>query len=247
MELVVERIQLLWYNYIMRKRFMNHCLYLAAFMFCSICLPIGAQGFWGKISWFGEASVLFFPESNGMDSDPMPILPSPGFGAAFPVGGPMKIEVTFDFYLTHYGYSYELERAIPNAIENRSARVIGSILAVQAAAYFNITSLLTVRAYAGPAADLRIVVMAADLGPDDKEDASRQTNSVRKYFWSGGRWFLPVTGAGLDFTVNDRIKIGIDLRSWLPVYRLWTGEKLPALEGWRFSPGIRFTIRPGSE
>ena len=242
---LVEKIGFLCYNNDMRKLFFAHVPFLALLMLCVVGLPLDAQGFFRKISWFGEASVLFFPEGNGMDSDPMPILPSPGLGAAFPVGGPMRVEVTLDFYLTHYGYSYELERAVPNAIENRSARVIGSILAVQAAAYFNVSSLLTIRAYAGPAADLRIVVMAADLGPGDEEDASRQTNSARKYFWSQGRWLLPVTGAGLDFSINERFKVGIDLRAWIPAYRLWTKENLPALEGWRFNPGIRFTFRPG--
>ena len=230
----------------MGKRFFAHCLFLAL-MILAVGLPLDAQGYFSKISWFGEGSVIFFPEDNGMDSDPMPILPSPGLGVVFPVNKLINIEATLDFYLTHYGYSYKLDRAVPSAIENRSARVIGSVLAVQAAAYFDVTTLLTARAFAGLAADLRIVLIAADLGPGDERDASEQTDSVRKYFWSQARWLLPVTGGGVDFTINERIKVGIDLRAWLPAYRLWTKEGLPFLEGWRFAPGIRFTIRPRPE
>jgi hypothetical protein len=90
---------------------------------------------------------------------------------------------------------------------------------------------------------MRIVLLAPDLGPDDKDDASGQTGSVRDYFWSQGRWFMPVLGVGVDFTLTPRFKLGIDFRTWVPIYRLWTNEDLPAIEGWRFGPGLRLTIR----
>ena len=230
-------------------------IFFAVLIFCFMTLPLVSQeneseqqpgepqSFSGKISWFFEASVMFFPEKNGVYSDPMPILPSPGVGVSYPFTNIFKMELTLDFYMTHYGYSGALDRAVPTAIENRSARVIGSVLGFQGAAYFDITKLLTVRAYGGLAADLRIIIMAAGLAPEDEYDASRQTGLVRKYFWSKGRWFLPVMGVGLDFSINDNTKLGIDFRVWAPLYRLWTGENLPAIEGWRFNPGIRFTIR----
>jgi hypothetical protein len=198
-------------------------------------------GFFKKLSWFIEGSVLFFPEDNGYHSDPMPILPSPGFGVSYPFTNLFRLELTFDFYMTHYGYSTELDRAVPMAQENRSARVIGILLGVQAAWYFNFTPILTGRAFIGPAADLRIVLIAAGLNDAD-DDAADQTDSVRKYFWSQGRWFMPVIGTGLDITVNPRFKVGLDFRVWMPAYRIWSGEDLPGIEGWRFSPGIRFTI-----
>jgi len=198
-------------------------------------------GFFSKISWFVNGSVLFFPEDNGMYSDPMPVLPSLGLGASYPITDILKLELTLDFYMTHYGYA--LDRAVPQAIENRSALVIGSLFAFQAAAYFNVTSFMTVRAYGGPAADLRIVLVAEDLNSGDMDDAQRQTDAVLNYFWSSGRWFMPVVGAGVDFNISSRFKVGIDLRVWIPIYRLWTGEDLPPIEGWRFGPGIRFTFR----
>ena len=202
------------------------------------------QGFFGKISWFAAGSVLFFPEHNGMASDPMPILPSLGAGASYPITKILRAELTLDFYMTHYGYDDTLKRAVPNSIENRTSRVIGSLLAFQLAAYFDVTSFITLRAYCGPAADLRIVLIAEDLneGLDDMDTIRRQTDSVRNYFWSSGRWFMPVMGVGADFTLNSRVKLGVDMRVWAPIYRLWTGENLPAIEGWRFGPGIRLTF-----
>jgi len=201
-----------------------------------------ARGFFRNFFWFLDMSVLFFPEKNGMGSDPMPVLPSPGAGIAYKVTNIFRLELTLDFYLTHYGYNYTLNRAVPAAIENRSARVISSLLGFQAAAYFNVNSFMTVRVYGGPAADLRIVVVAAGLNAIDMDDAKKQTNSVRNYFWSSGRWFMPVMGAGLDFAISPRFRMGIDLRIWAPFYRAWTREKAPAIEGWRFGPGIRFSF-----
>ena len=234
----MEKVAILWYILGMRKRFL--LFVVCIFIFGS--LPLGAQSFFGKLSWFIEGSVLFFPEDNGVDSDPMPILPSPGLGASYPFNNILRMEFTLDLYWTNYGYSYNLDRAVPAAIENRSAQVIGPLLAVQAAAFFNVTSFMTVRVYGGPAADLRIVFMASGLRSDDKDDASKQTDSVRSYFWSSGRWFMPVLGTGADFIINPRFKVGLDLRVWAPIYRLWSGEDLPSIEGWRFGAGLRFSI-----
>ena len=248
----------MWYIYCMGKHFLLYRAFFAVLIFCLGVLPLASQendageqageagNFFGKISWFAEGSVLFFPEDNGLESDPMPVLPSPGVGASYPITGLFRLELTLDLYLTHYGYSYTLGRAVPDAIENRTARVIGFILGFQAAWYFDLTSFMTLRLYCGPAADLRIVLVAADLDNESSaamDDIRRRTDEVRSYFWSSGRWFLPVVGLGTDFTINPRFKLGIDFRVWAPMYRLWSGEDLPAVEGWRFGPGVRFTIR----
>ena len=239
----------------MGKRLFARHLFLMGLFFCLAAFPVFAQEnedenppaqpqkFFDKLTWYIEGSVLFFPENNGMYSDPMPVLPSLGAGVSYPFTNIFSLDLTLDYYMTHYGYSYVLDRAVPQAMENRSSRVIGLLFAIEAAAYFSITPLFSVRVYGGPAADFRIVLLAAGLNDADLEDASKQTDSVRKYFWSSGRWFMPVIGTGFDFTVNSRFAIGIDLRVWMPAYRIWTGEDLPAIEGWRFDPGIRFTIR----
>jgi len=231
--------------------------FLAIFVLSLMAFPLGAQeqagaepeeearAFPRKLSGFVEGSVFFFPEDNGMYSDPMKILPSLGGGLSFPFTNMIRAEFTLDLYSTHYGYSAELDRAVPDAIENRTARVIGFVLGLQAAWYYDVTSFITVRAYGGPAVDLRAVFLAEHLteGLDDLTAIRKDVDAVRKYFWSKGRWFMPVIGTGVDFTLNSRFKLGIDMRVWAPIYRLWSGEDLPAIEGWRFGPGVRLTIR----
>jgi hypothetical protein len=213
--------------------------------FGALAIPLEAQGFFSRLTWAAEGSVLFFPEDNGMHSDPMPVLPSPGVAVSHPLPWPMHLELTLDFYFTHYGYDFELDRAVPYAIENRSSFVFGSVLGVQALALFNITPLIDVRAYGGLSADLRIVLVAEDLneGVDPMDEIQRETDAVRDYFWSKGRWLFPVLGGGIDFNLNPKLKLGLDLRIWFPLYRLWTAEDLPAIEGWRFGVGARITFR----
>jgi len=231
----------------MEKRFFMgklHRIVLAALILGLPALPLGAEGFFSRISWFVEGSILFFPEDNGMESDPMPILPSLGAGASHPLTSRLALELTLDFYTTHYGYSHTLNRPVPLAIENRTARVLGFLLGLQLTRHFYLTPAVRIRAYGGPAADLRIVLVASGLngGFDDMDEIRRDTDLVRNYFWSQGRWFKPLVGVGADYTLNSGFRLGFDFRVWMPVYRLWTRENLPAVEGWRFGPGIRLTI-----
>jgi hypothetical protein len=221
---------------------------LCVMMFFLSALPLGAQSLLSPFSLSFEGSILFFPEDNGNAGDPMPVLPSFGAALALPVWGPLCAELTLDLYFTHYAYDPALARAVPAAIENRSAFVFGSLLGIQALGRFPLSERFTVRAYGGPAADLRIITLAADLNPRDTAggldtNARLQTEAVREYFWGKGRWFMPVAGAGIDYTINEKFLLGLDFRTWFPMYRIWSGEDLPAMEGWRFGMGLRFTMR----
>jgi hypothetical protein len=237
----------LWYIKDMKRTFLPFPAFFVVMFFLSV-LPLGAQSLWNSFSLSFEGSILFFPEDNGREGDPMPVLPSPGAALAYPIWGPVYAELTLDLYFTNYRYSAALGRAVPAAIENRSAFVFGSLLGIQAVGRFPLSQRFTVRAYGGPAADLRIITLAADLNPRDTTggldtNARLQTDAVQEYFWGKGRWFLPVIGAGLDYTINEKFLLGLDFRTWFPLYRAWSGEDLPAVEGWRFGMGLRFTIR----
>jgi hypothetical protein len=226
----------------------------------AVSFPLGAQGFFNHFSWSLKGSVLFFPEDNGPTvGAPMPILGAFGGGAAYNFWGPLSAEFSLDIYLPYYnswGYDYNLDRAIPVEWENRSASVYGFVTGLLLSARFPLGKTASVRVFGGPAADLRIVALSSDLNSSDytgdpATDPKIQTEAVKHYFWSKGRWFLPVFGSGMDFNLSPKIKLGFDLRVWFPVYRLWSGENLPGIEGWRFGVGVRLTFRreeaPGGE
>jgi len=209
---------------------------------CSL-VPLGAQDFMDRLDWSFGGSVLLIPEDNGLESDPMPILASPGVAAAYPLFALFDVEATLDFYGTNYGYSDVLERAVPYAIENRSSFVVGSVLGIQGVGRFPLPGDLRLRVYGGPAFDLRLCLTAGGLEGADLEDAAEETGLIAEYFWGSGRWILPVAGAGIDYPASDKFLLGLDARIWIPLYRVWSGEDLPFVEGWRLAAGIRISIR----
>ena len=215
---------------------------LTSLLFAAFVFPLKAQE---RFAWFAEASVLAFPENNGNHSDPMHILPSPGAGIGIPLFGNMRLEITLDMYFAIYGYDFILERPVPRAIENRSASVWGSVLGLQGSYVFRLGNSMAIRAEAGMAADLRLVLLAADLNEalDPIDDIKKEVQALKDYFWGGARWLLPVAGTGMDFTLNNKIKLGFDLRVWIPMYKLFTDDDAPAIDGWRFGIGARITFR----
>jgi hypothetical protein len=202
-----------------------------------------------RLSWAVHGALLVFPEGNGPNwGAPTPILPSPGASLAYRFWGPLSAEASLDLYFTHYGYDFELDRAVPAEVENRSAFVLGPILGFSLVSRVPVGKRFGLRISGGFAMDLRIVTLAfdlndADLVEDDPRGAPMQTNAVRDYFWGQGRWLLPVLGVGFDAALNEKFTLGLDFRVWFPLYRLWTGEDLPGPEGWRFGPGFRITVR----
>jgi len=220
------------------------CIVIYCFFFCAF--PLKAENLTERMSWSIEGSILYFAEDNGNAGDPAPVLPSLGAAFNFQIFKYFFVELTEDLYFTHYAYNYQLNRAVPAAIENRSAFVFGFFTGLQALGRFPLTSNIYTRVYGGPALDLRIVTLAGNLHPDDfsgnpKTDAQIQTNSIREYFWGKGRWFLPVAGLGIDFNINEMFLLGLDLRVWFPLYKLYSGEDLPPIEGWRFGVGLRIS------
>jgi len=210
-------------------------------------IPLSAESFFDNFYWSFNGNLLYFAADNGVDSDPAPILPSLGFSLAWQFWGPLRVELTEDIYFTNY--SYDFSRGYPMACnpENRSAFVLGFITGIQITGVMPVNNNGTaVRIFAGPAADLRLITLAFNLHPSDfsgdENDAQLQTDAIRDYFWSKGRWFMPVAGLGMDFPINEKFMLGFDLRTWFPVYRLWTDQDLPAINNWRF--GVSFRITP---
>ncbi|MCL2267385.1 MAG: hypothetical protein FWC17_06425 [Treponema sp.] len=202
--------------------------------------------------WSFSGSLFYFAADNGVDSDPAPILPVLGFSAGWRFWGPLRIELTEDIYFTNYQLNTEHGYPMACNQEERSAFVLGFITGIQLTGYIPIgRNGIGIRIYGGPAADLRVVLLAFGLNhpsdfQGDERDAQLQTDAIRDYFWSESRWFMPVFGVGMDFPVSEHFKIGFDLRAWFPVYKLWTNDNTPAIDGWRFGAGVRITPRNNS-
>jgi len=219
-------------------------------------IPLNADGFMDNFSWSFSGSIFYFAADNGKQgADPAPILPSLGFAASFRILGPVSIELTEDIYFTNYEYNAKIGYPMACNPENRSAFVLGFLTGLQATALLPISNKgFNTRVHAGPAADLRIVTLAIGLdhpadftGSLEARDPQKETEAIRDYFWSDARWFMFTAGAGMDFPINDRFFLGFDTRIWMPVYRLWTDNDIPAIDGWRFGLGFRITPKKAAK
>jgi len=227
-------------------------IFTAVFLISILPLvSLGADSFIDDIHWAVHGSIFYFAADNGRQgADPAPILPSLGASVAWQFWGPLRVELSTDLHMKNYEYNAKLGYPMACNPENRSAFVVGFLTGIQLAGVFPIGSNGTlVRVYGGPAMDLRIVTLAvglkhpADFTGDIETDARLQADAIKEYFWSKGRWFMPVFGAGMDFPISEKFLLGFDLRTWFPVYRRWTNDNIPAIDGWRFGIGIRITPR----
>ena len=227
---------------------------VALFFFFSL-MPAGAFSFSDDITWATRGSLFYFATGAGKQgADPAPILPSVGFSATWRFWGPLGLEFSEDIYFTNYEYNTKLNLPLPSSPENRSAFVMGLLTGIQLTGIFPIGSKgIDIRVYGGPAMDFRMVFLAFGLNhPGDftgniETDAELQTEAIREYFWKEGRWLMPTAGTGMDFPLNEKFLLGFDLRAWFPLYRLWTDEDIPNLDGWRFGVGLRITPRKSAK
>jgi len=216
---------------------------------------LSADSFTDNINWAIHGGIFYFAADNGKQgADPAPILPTAGGSLAWQFWGPLRVELTEDIYFTNYEYNSKLGYPMACNPENRSAFVMGFITAIQITCAIPLGDGGTlVRVFGGPAADFRIVTLAfglnhpADFTGNIETDAQLQTDAISEYFWSEARWFLPVFGAGVDFPISEKFLLGFDLRVWFPLYRLWTDEDIPPIDGWRFGVGLRITPRANSK
>jgi len=221
------------------------CLKAAAavLFFFLLITPINSV-FGDDLQWAVTGNILFFLADDGVDADPAPIIPSLGGALSLPLFGSFRIEFTEDIYISNYEFNPRLGYPAACNPENRSALVIGFVTAAQFTGVFPINDKgIVIRAYAGPALDLRIVLLAAGLNHSSDSEAKSQADAIRDYFSKDARWLIPVAGFGMDFPINEKFLLGFDLRAWIPIYKAWTDQDLPAINGWRLGVGFRITPR----
>jgi hypothetical protein len=211
-------------------------------MLCCAVFPLGAQSFFASLDYSLRGSILFFPEDNGNASGPMPILPSIGGSASYALNDLFALELSLDIYAHDYDYDYGLDRAVPVDQEFRSSFIIGSIVGLQSVFRFRPWGEnITIRAYGGLSFDLRICLLAFDVKGNHQsgKPLTEVSGDIFSYMWGGGRWFFPHIGGGMDFAFFENMTLGFDIRIWFPLWRTWTGEDLPFIEGFRFGLGFR--------
>ncbi|MCX7656002.1 MAG: hypothetical protein N2Z76_05715 [Treponemataceae bacterium] len=194
------------------------------------------------LEWTFSGALLAILENNGLESDPMPLCPMPGIRITTPLTPWLEGFLSCDMYGTYYGYSDNLQRPIPVAIENRSALVVGALLGVGpqlripiSSPPFNVKDPWLFSLFAGPVLELRASFLAPGLEGSDAADAQEELNKMSSYFWSSGRWLSFAFGSNVFFLSAGPYQGGIAFTTWFPVYRIWTDYNHPFVEGWKVS------------
>ncbi|HCM27075.1 MAG TPA: hypothetical protein DIC34_11105 [Treponema sp.] len=211
---------------------------MVAFIAAAALLPAGNAAA-APPTWAFRGGLIAILEDNGLEGDPAPILPLPGAALAIPLVWRLDAEPSIDLYSAVYGFSDLLGRPVPYALEYRSTRVVSALVGLPLAITVPLPGGVRWRFLAGPAFDLRLCLVAEGLEGADLEDASAETADTAAYFWGSGRWVSPQIGTGVEIPASDKFWLGIEARAWIPAYRLWTGEELPAAEGWRLALSLR--------
>jgi hypothetical protein len=221
-------------------------LFLFPLMLSCVVFPLGAQSFLSRLDYSARGSLFVFPEDNGNVSGPMPIMPSLGASASYPLNRFFAVELSLDIYAHDYDYDYNLNRAVPADQEFRTSFIIGNVFGLQPVLRFSSREeKVALRIYGGVSFDLRICLLAFDVKGDHQSGKSitKASEDIFSYMWSNYRWFFPHAGVGMDFAFFKNTTLGFDVRAWFPVWRLWTDENLPNIEGFRFGAGFRVTFR----
>jgi len=207
----------------------------------------GISTIFQNLEWSARGTMLFFPDGSGNASAPMPILPSLGVGASYSLNNLLAMELSLDLYGTTYDYDFTLKRAVPANDEFRSAFVAGAILGFQPVYHFHPRGdKFTIRAYGGLGLDLRMIFPAYGIKDNAAHQDGYTVGEARKkissYFW-GGRFVFPFIGGGMDFPILAGLDLGFDLRLWVPIWRVWSGESLSFSDGFRFGIGFRLGFK----
>jgi hypothetical protein len=196
-------------------------------------------------TFFGDAVI--HTDEGKIIADPNPLVFPFDFSVGFLVAGNNFLDIyvlpSLAIYWTNYIWDDEVERPLPAAIENRSEFVMGFFTGVDAEIQLPIGKSFLFFADVGFAADMRLVMFAADINENDKEEISDDVDKVKDYFWDFASlrpfYFHAALGVGMRHA-ND-YSIAVNLNMWLPFVPPPRRDGDIALLGARFGLGVRLS------
>jgi hypothetical protein len=110
----------------------------------------------------------------------------------------------------------------------------------------------TLRTGLGLCLDLRFALKSGDIPASDtevSESADVAAADSNKYFWGKGRFITPSTTVNVEYTLNDRMGVGLSTRVLWPVYNLWTNEGYGFFDQTKYLIDIviRYKLKPKGE
>lgn len=204
----------------------------------------------GAVLWIGNA---FQETSSGetiQGSDVSPLRFSPGVATRFRINENLVFSPGLDFYYQEYlapdmdRYGNDPVKVVPTQIETGAAAgdiagTLGLILSFPFGWEFQLGELWKVTPAFSPTLAFRVPLFGID---------GSTTDAVLEHFLSDGRFLYPEPRVRVAYEISEELELGLELRSMIPIYNLWTSE--PDVAFWdemmiSLSAGVVFLL--GSE
>lgn len=169
-------------------------------------------------------------------SAPSPIQFSLGGGANIPLNDWLFFSPSINAFTTYYLWRDDAAggRAYPAEIENRTALAPSLLMDAPVVLYAR-TEKSTFSFGLGISLFARYAFLA-DSVPETKAD---DVKNINRFFYSGLRFIYPSVQLAYDFTMEDGMKAGVMLKTWLPIASLIENR---GLDGGMASIGFRVSF-----
>lgn len=170
--------------------------------------------------WCLAGGVQIMLNTDDYNSDPSPIVPTAAILARIPLKNNLELAPMVNMYITRYLWAND--RALPAALENRTALVPTILLDVPAVFRLN-AGRVNFDLGAGLAFCIR-VAFAESVLPDEEKSSVK---SINKYLWEQGRFIYPSFRAGITLPLENGVEPGLLFRAFVPVFNFWATPKVP--------------------
>lgn len=141
-------------------------------------------------------------------------------------------EPSVDLYW--YNCGYVNERAVPVDETLSDAFVLGILVDAPFVYSFPLSGDFSAGVGGGLALNIRIAFDTAPHGG---------LGEIYGYLWGAGRFILPSLLARAEYRLSERVECGLQLRSFLPVFNLWSPESPSLFDQAMFAVGITIRYR----
>lgn len=174
-------------------------------------------------------SVYINPESSQV-SAPSPVIYPVGIGFMWPEKAAFSIQPTLSFFMMYHLWYDGM--ALPAEIENRTSQTLCLLLDVPAVYSLFQNEKSRFQFSAGLAFLMRFGFLANGVKDSDSGytgSASGDMDKINSWFWQNARFLYVSLGAGWLYSVSEHLKVGPEIKLYLPAGSLISGEGVQAM------------------
>ena len=189
---------------------------------------------------FAFTPAVIFNIDSSRKSAPSPVVYPFGFGISVPADRFVSFQPRLSFFTNYYLYDGGIAR--PAEIENRTATALSFLFDLPAVFTFDIRRIHFFELGAGVSILARGAILSSGVDADEAGDTGSAEGDVRainNYFWKNANFLYMETSFAYLFTLTEKIKLGPEVRFYLPCGPLFTQG---SMNGGMFAAGLKVRI-----